>query len=157
VLFPSIRGAGAAPEAAIDPPLFRGGGTALLVDDEDAVRRVGRRMLEHLGFDVRVASNGEEGVELYREHRNEIRVVLLDLMMPRMNGEETFRALREEDSEVPVVMCSGYNSQNISQRFAGRGFSGFLQKPYTVKNLSQTLSDVLGRTVSTPENPGPAT
>ena len=118
-------------------------GTVLLVDDEETIRALGTAMLRHLGFDVIVACDGEEALQIYRHRRNEISIILLDLTMPRLNGEETFRELRLIDPEVRVVLSSGYNEQEIASRFAGKNLAGFIQKPYALKTLQKKIRDIM--------------
>jgi two-component system, cell cycle sensor histidine kinase and response regulator CckA len=96
-------------------------------------------MLEELGFSVITAGDGGEAVEIYRVRGREIAFVLLDLAMPRMNGEEAFRELRRMDPGVQVILSSGYREQEISVRFAGEGLTGFIQKPYQVARLRDAL------------------
>ncbi len=129
-----------APQAA---SAWSGGGRVLLVDDEETLRALGRAMLERLGFEVVTASDGREAVALYRQHRDEIDLVLLDLTMPHMDGEEAFRELRQINPEVRVVLCSGYTEQDVTARFAGKGLAGFIQKPYTLQDLSERLRSCL--------------
>jgi PAS domain S-box-containing protein len=125
-------------EDAVSPPApeakevegWRGSGTVLVVDDEPTVREVSRSILEMAGFTVLTAADGEKGLEIYREHGDEISIVLLDMTMPRMSGEETFRELRKLRPGVKVILTSGYNEQDATDRFAGKGLAGFIQKPY---------------------------
>jgi CheY-like chemotaxis protein len=123
---------------------LKSGGTILFIDDDLHVRDIASDMLEHLGFQVLTASNGREGLNVFQAHGNEITCVLLDLTMPEMGGEEAFRELRKLRSDVRVILSSGYNEQDVAQRFVGRGLAGFIQKPYTVANLRSALSRALG-------------
>ena len=116
-----------------------GKGTVLLVDDEETIRALGARMLASLGLRRCSAADGREALEVYAEHRDEISLVVLDLTMPHMDGEETFRELRRLDPEVRVVMSSGYTEQDVTARFAGKGLAGFVQKPYTLAQLKEQL------------------
>ena len=118
-------------------------GTILIVDDEDAVLDVGRKMLEQAGFTVLTASDGREAPDVFRNHPDDIVCVILDLTMPRMDGEETFRELRRIDKTIRVIMSSGYNEQDITQRFVGKGLAGFIQKPYQIHELQDKLRQVL--------------
>ena len=118
-------------------------GTVLVVDDEEPVRKVARRILERMGFDVLTAEDGREGVAIYRTRAADIRFVLLDMMMPRMNGEQAFTELRRIDPDVKVVLSSGYNEQEAVNRFAGRGLAGFVQKPYSARDLEQMVVQIL--------------
>ncbi|HEO69850.1 MAG TPA: PAS domain S-box protein [Candidatus Hydrogenedentes bacterium] len=124
--------------------VWRGAGTVLLVDDEETVRTVGKMMLEELGFNVLVAKDGQEGVDVYREHANEVDIVLLDMTMPRLSGEQAFAELRRIRPDVRVLLSSGYNEQEATHRFAGKGLAGFLQKPYQPMALRDKLREILG-------------
>jgi len=119
-------------------------GTILLVDDEETILSVGKQMLERIGFDVLTASDGNEAVKIFRENPSEIALVILDLIMPHLDGEETFRELRRIRKDVLVVMCSGYNEQEVTQRFAGKSLAGFIHKPYVYKELEAKLKEILG-------------
>jgi signal transduction histidine kinase len=118
-------------------------GTILLVDDDPHVRKVGSHMLSRLGFRVLTAVDGFEAIEVFRAGKEEIDCILLDLTMPRMNGEEAFRELRRLKADVRVILSSGYNEQEVIQRFSGKGLSGFIQKPYTLAKLQETLNRIL--------------
>ncbi|NQT13121.1 MAG: response regulator, partial [Planctomycetes bacterium] len=120
-----------------------GSGTILLADDKEAVCAVGKAMLECLGFSVLTAPDGREAVKVFLQHADEIACVLLDLTMPHMDGEEAFREIRRLRSDVKVVLCSGYNEQDATQRFAGSGLAGFTQKPFTLGTLKATLVEIL--------------
>ena len=100
---------------------------------------MGRRMLERIGFQVLTAADGRAALEIYRARRGEIALVLLDLTMPDLDGEETFHELRQMDPNIRVVMSSGYTESEIIPRFAGQGLTGFLQKPYTTAALTERL------------------
>ncbi len=136
---PGERAVNAAPKS---PPLP--GGTILLVDDDPQVRQVASQMLERLGFKVLTAAHGREGLEVFKAGRGEIDCVILDLTMPEMAGEEVFRKLRRLRKDVRVILSSGFNEQDVTQRFAGKGVAGFIQKPYTMRMLRETLNRVLG-------------
>jgi PAS domain S-box-containing protein len=118
--------------------------TILLVDDEETIRATGKMLLTRLGFNVLLANDGREAIGVYEQHRNEIVGVLLDLTMPHLNGEETFRELRRLNPKVKVVMSSGYSETDVSSRFMGKGLAGFIQKPYTRTELANCLRNSLG-------------
>jgi CheY-like chemotaxis protein/nitrogen-specific signal transduction histidine kinase len=136
VLFPAAADASlpTVPRAA-GSPAWRGSGTVLVVDDEDTIRNAAREMLEELGFVVLAASDGREAVALYRQYQREIVCVLLDLTMPKMDGEETFRNLRRIRRDVRVILSSGYSEEGVTERFAGMDLAGFIQKPYQLATL----------------------
>lgn len=99
----------------------------LVIDDEQVVRRTAKAMLERYGYSVYVAENGKEGVDLYRGLGDKVGVVLLDMTMPIMSGEETFRELKRMNPEIPVILSSGYKEVEAVQRFIGKGLADFLQ------------------------------
>ena len=121
-------------------------GLVLLVDDEEPVRKIAQRMGQRVGFEVLVAADGEEGIELFRRHAARIACVILDLTMPTMNGIECLRALRTIQPDVPAVLSSGFAEDNIAIRYADAGFSGFMQKPFTSEKFATAIrSAVDGR------------
>lgn len=117
---------------------WQGSGTVLLVDDEETVRGVGREMLRELGFSVLTAIDGKDALEIFKTHP-EIALVILDLTMPHMDGEQCFRELRMLRPNVKVIMSSGYNEQEVAQKFVGKGLAGFIQKPYKLSTLKSAL------------------
>ena len=118
------------------------GATILVVDDEPAVREVAKTMLEKAGFKVLLAADGEVGVKIYRERSHEICAVLLDLLMPRMNGELAFDEIRRINPEAQVVLCSGFSEQEAVRRFTNKGLAGFLQKPFQMDIMISLLQKV---------------
>jgi two-component system cell cycle sensor histidine kinase/response regulator CckA len=122
---------------------WRGSGTVLIVDDEETVRSVGKQMLDCMGFSVLTAPDGREALKVFREHPDDIVCVLLDLTMPHMDGVQAFRSMRRLYPEVKVILCSGYNEQDATERFAGKGLAGFIQKPYDMAVLREKLMEVL--------------
>jgi len=144
VFFPAASGDDPRPATGMPAASeWRGKGRVLLVDDEEMVRQISRKLLRHLGLDVLVAEDGETAVALYREHRAEIDLVLLDLTMPGMGGEAAHHELRKIDPEVRVVLASGYSESDVSSRFAGQGLTSCLQKPYTLAKLGDLLRGLL--------------
>jgi PAS domain S-box-containing protein len=121
---------------------WRGEGTVLLVDDEDMVRRICADMLKTIGFTPLTAKDGLEALEVYRDNPD-IRLVLLDLTMPNLDGEQCLYAMRKIHPDVNVILSSGYSELEVSQRFVGKGVSGFLQKPYRLASLAAVLRRAL--------------
>ena len=115
----------------------------LLADDEPLIQRIGKRMLERMGFSVLVAGDGGEAVDLYREHTQKIVCVLLDLTMPRMDGGECFQELLRLNPDARVLMTSGFNEQEVTQKFAGQDLAGFVQKPFRMAQLQERIQQVL--------------
>jgi PAS domain S-box-containing protein len=143
VLIPAVTEA-APPELAAEPLReWKGAGTILLADDEETVRAVTARLLRLLGFEVLTAEDGRVAVELYRERRREIDVVILDLTMPHVGGEEATRQIRLLDPDAKIVLASGWDEHDFGPRFAGKRLSGFLQKPYTLVKLRALLAELV--------------
>jgi two-component system cell cycle sensor histidine kinase/response regulator CckA len=122
---------------------WRGEGTILIVDDDESICAMARSMVENMGYDALTAADGRQAVEVYRQHSKEIVCVLLDLTMPHMNGEEAFGALRQIQPDVNVILCSGYNREDATLRFAGRGLADFIQKPYKMADLREKLASLM--------------
>lgn len=143
LLIPATGGTPVEPAEKNDPAPWRGSGLVLVVDDEPTVRAVTIRALRLFGFETIEANDGFEGVESFREHADEIRCVLLDMTMPRMNGEETFIAMKEIRPDARILLMSGYAEQEVADRFKDRGLSGFIQKPYELGALRDALQEAL--------------
>ncbi len=113
-------------------------GTVLVVDDEDSVREVASEILKFLGYSVLAAPSGEKGVELLRGGARPD-VVLLDLIMPGMNGFQTLQALRAIEPDLPVLISTGYADRAASEFLVSEGAAGFVNKPYKIETLDQAL------------------
>ena len=133
---------------------FTGRGTVLVVDDEELVREVAKRLLETQGFTVLTAKDGREALAVYAEYRDQICVVLLDMVMPNLDGEGTYRELLKINPLVSVVLSSGYNEVDITAQFMNKGVRGFVQKPYRQAELLSTLGQAIAGVASpTPSRP----
>jgi two-component system cell cycle sensor histidine kinase/response regulator CckA len=121
-------------------------GTMLVVDDEPQVRHLLRIILERKGFTVLAAADGRQATEIFREHKDDIVCVLLDLTMPHMGGEETFVELHQIRDDVPVVLVSGYSEEQLEERVEDLGFAGFLKKPVQSRTLLEKVRIVLNLT-----------
>jgi PAS domain S-box-containing protein len=124
---------------------WRGAGKVLLVDDEPLVATVGRRMLERLGFEVQVASNGRVALDAFAAAPETFTLVLLDLSMPVMNGTECLNEIRKIKPDATIVFSSGYSAEEATACFSGLGLAGFIQKPYRYGALAARLEAILGR------------
>ncbi len=120
----------------------RGSETVLFVDDERMILRAGQRLLTKLGYQVLCANSGEDAIKIFKS-TPEIGVVVLDMVMPGMSGAETFGHLRRLDPEVKVLLSSGYSADGQAQALLDNGCDAFLQKPYDIGLLSDTLREVL--------------
>jgi len=134
-------------QSSLDPfpriAAFRGSGRVLVVDDEETVRTVAARMIERLGFDVVIAADGREAMDKFRTEPNRFAFVLLDLTMPHLDGEETFRQMRQLNPGVRVILTSGFNQQEAINRFTGKGLAGFVQKPFELTQLTQVIRSAI--------------
>jgi len=122
---------------------WRGSGTLLVVDDDEEVRNLLMEMCRGLGFNVLTAIDGADCLRIYAENREQISLVLLDFMMPNMGGDEVTRRLRILYPEVKIVISSGYFASVITPQLRAQGLEHFLQKPYTIAELTKTLQAVL--------------
>jgi hemerythrin-like metal-binding protein/PAS domain S-box-containing protein len=148
LLFPAVPGEGV-PEPR-EPPDFeeaigdyRGSGTVLVVDDEPPIRATAVQALRHLGFETLEAQDGLEALQVFEANRDRIRLILMDLTMPRMNGEDAYRALRAHGMLVPVLLTSGFCEGDVLEHFHGKGIAGFLQKPYRLHLLALAVRQAL--------------
>ncbi len=139
ILLPASTLLAAKRDIEIEELLLQASGLVLLVDDEETVRDIGKEMLSEFGFETVTAGDGKEALEIFKQRHNQISFVLMDLTMPRMNGEEAFREFRRIDPDVKVIICSGYNEQEVSQQFVGKGLAGFLKKPYQFSELQKAI------------------
>ncbi|MCX7016236.1 MAG: response regulator [Candidatus Sumerlaeota bacterium] len=146
-LFPSLpRAPETSAKTAPAPGARPEHATVLVVDDEEMVRSAAADMLGHSGFTVLTAADGVEAVDLFRRNAARIGVVLLDLTMPRMDGREAFRRLRELRPDATVILSSGYSEQEAADQFGGEGLAGFIHKPYTWDSLLATIREALTAT-----------
>jgi signal transduction histidine kinase/ActR/RegA family two-component response regulator len=122
-----------------EPALPLGQERVLVIDDEEAVRTVIQRSLEHLGYEVIVASNGKDALEIYREQFAHISLVILDMIMPHMPGDEVFYELQAISPDVAVLIASGYSSDGRTKAVLRDGGLGFIQKPFAVEELAQEV------------------
>jgi two-component system, cell cycle sensor histidine kinase and response regulator CckA len=143
VYFPILEG-GAWTEDNERPMEIRlGEGLILVVDDEEIMRRTAADILEECGYQVLVAESGDAGIQLYRQRGSEIKAVLLDIIMPRKTGRETFLELREVDPGIRVLMTSGFGQDNTIESIQKLGVDGFIRKPYTLDKLSEAMHRVI--------------
>ena len=146
VLFPSEVGMDATISAELPPdrPPVPGQGLCVLVaDDQETVRDVARAVLEHAGYRTLLAADGQEAIDTFDAYCGVIDVAVIDLTMPRASGEEVFRHIRSIRPGLPVLLTSGYNEQDATSSFVGKGLAGFLQKPWRARALLEKLEEVV--------------
>lgn len=125
------------------PKADRGEGLVLIVDDEETVRTTAARILERCGFTTLTATDGMDGVARFEEKADEIRLVMLDLTMPHMNGVEAFDRIKLIRPRTPVLLMSGFSEEAALQRFADQGLAGFVQKPFQFETLAKAAAAAL--------------
>jgi PAS domain S-box-containing protein len=129
-------------EKAARAPELKGSGTVLVIEDDPQVRGLAVAVLSRMGFTVLQAKDGVEGVEIFREHQDEIRFVLSDLTMPRMDGWQTIAALRKIDPNIPIILASGYDEASVMSGDHAEWPQAFLGKPYSLEELRKAIGEV---------------
>jgi len=119
-------------------------GNVLIADDEPALLAIGKRLLEHLGFSVVTAVDGQDALEKYEKHKGELSLIMLDITMPRIDGKEAYERIRAVNREIPVIMSSGYSEARFQQEFHDDPHVSFLHKPYGRDPLEAALRKALG-------------
>jgi signal transduction histidine kinase/ActR/RegA family two-component response regulator len=132
-------------EIKTDELLSKGVGTILIVDDEDTIRIMLKTILEKFGYTVFDAADGKKAAELYQQRKDEIDMVILDLVMPGWSGVDTLKVLKQHNPKVKVVISSGYSNDIAKEEVYGLGIYGFIQKPYVIKELLNEIKDILNR------------
>jgi CheY-like chemotaxis protein len=130
-------------EKMLQKEILKGTETVLLVDDEDMILDVGRDLLEKLGYEVITAQSGIEAIEIYRTNQTKIDLVILDIVMPKMGGGDTYEKLRGVNLDIKVLLSSGYSIDGQASKILSRGCDGFIQKPFDIKKLSLEIRKIL--------------
>jgi len=124
-------------------PIKGGNETILLVDDEEAIRELAEDILTRFGYTVLMASNGETALEIYREKKEEINLVILDIIMPGMGGRKCFEKLLKMNPKSRIIIASGYSINGPAKEVLKAGAKGFISKPYDMKGMPQTVRKIL--------------
>lgn len=117
--------------------------TIMVIDDEEPVREAVKDILELVEIDVLQAEDGQTGIDMYQQYGSKIELILLDLSMPGISGEETFHALRQINADIRILLSSGFNETEVTARLAGQNITGFIQKPYTLDTLIEKVQQYL--------------
>jgi len=125
--------------------IIKGRGVILLVDDEEIILDVDVQLLEALGYTVLKAKGGREAVEIYKENKDKINIVLLDIIMPDMSGGQVYDRIKEINPDIKVLLSSGYNIEGQATEILERGCDGFIQKPFNMKELSRSIDEILNK------------
>ena len=118
-------------------------GSILLVDDQEMVLEVGKKMLQKLDYTVFVARSGPEAVDIFSKKQNKIDLVILDMRMPNMNGGVVYDRLKKISPDVKVLISSGYIENNSIRDLMNKGCEGFIQKPFSLQELSERIKNIL--------------
>jgi two-component system, cell cycle sensor histidine kinase and response regulator CckA len=143
IYLPAMNAADPKTRSAKKSTLHHGEGTILLVDDEEVVLSVGQQMLDKLGYTVLPARSGGDALQLFAQHRGALDLVILDMVMPDMNGGEVFDRLQEMQPDVPVLLASGYSLEGKAEEIMKRGCRGFIQKPFGINTLGEAVSAIV--------------
>jgi PAS domain S-box-containing protein len=143
VLFPVSAEPAPAPAPEESARSLHGSGHVLVADDEEMIRTFAKAALEHFGYTVTLARDGQEAIDLFTRAPDRFDLIFLDLTMPVMNGEEVFRRLQVLRPGVPVLLSSGFNETSAVRHFAGKGLAGFIQKPYSTRSLAERIKAAL--------------
>ncbi|MBW2568153.1 MAG: response regulator [Deltaproteobacteria bacterium] len=126
-----------------DESTEKGQETILVVDDEEIIRTMLQEVLESLGYNILLADNGESALNLYREHSDDIDLVIIDMIMPIMGGEKTYSELKKIDPDIKAILSSGFSEDAVVQEILRAGVNGFIHKPFTIAELSKKVRKVL--------------
>ncbi|MGD9235689.1 MAG: PAS domain S-box protein [Desulfobacterales bacterium] len=129
----------------VTPIVVTGNGIILLIDDEKMIIDVGRELLQELGYDVLTASSGREAIEVYRQKHAQVDLVIMDLIMPGLSGGETYDRLKEINTDVKVLLSSGYSINGQAAKIMERGCDGFIQKPFNINQLSEKIQSIIAK------------
>jgi len=123
--------------------IMKGKETILIADDEDMIIDVSKQMLEEIGYKCLIAKSGKEAIEIYKKNKDDIDMIILDMIMPDMGGGETYDKIKEINPEVRVLLSSGYSIDGEATEILERGCNGFIQKPFNLRELSLKLREIL--------------
>jgi len=143
VFLPVLKSKNCKLEPTDEKKYYSGTGLILIVDDDDHIRSVASGILEECGYDILIARDGIEALEIFSERMNDISVVLLDLVMPKLDGKHTFIRMREMRNDIKVLLSSGFRQDNRVNEIINMGVKGFVQKPYTFSKLSEHIFNVM--------------
>ncbi len=129
----------------ITEKLLKGTETVLLVDDEEIILDIGRDLLKAMGCKTLTARGGHEAIELYQKNQDEIDIIILDMIMPNMSGGDVYDRMKEINPDIKVLLSSGYSINDQATDILSRGCNGFIQKPFTINELSAAIRQILDK------------
>jgi len=133
------------PETKVNGKILKGDETVLLVDDDDMVIEGCGELLDKTGYTVLTAKGGKDAIEIYKKKQNQIALVILDMIMPGMDGDETYKRLKEINPHIKVLLSSGHRMDDPTAGILKRGCDGFIQKPFNIMDLSKTIREILDK------------
>ncbi|MFZ0134342.1 MAG: response regulator [Desulfobacterales bacterium] len=143
IYLPAVRKSPDAEKKPIVKAILKGKETVLLVDDEEKLRDVGAQMLQLLGYTVLTAGSAKDAIAVFEDNKDLVSLIILDMIMPEMGGDEAFDRLVAIRPDIKVILASGYSVEGKAGDVLKRGCSGFIQKPFTLEDLSQKMRDAL--------------
>jgi PAS domain S-box-containing protein len=132
-------------DKAVPAETLKGTGTILLIDDEKMILDVGCELLEELGYTVLSALSGRQAIDIFQKNSDKIDLIIMDMIMPGMNGGETFDRLRNINSNIKVLLSSGYSVNGQATKILRRGCDGFIQKPFNLNQLAEKIGEIMGK------------
>ena len=126
-----------------DNDIVHGTGCILIIDDEAIIRNIAHAQLTHMGYDVLLAGDGEEGIELFKKELSRISLVIIDLVMPKISGQETLRRILEIAPGTKIILSSGFNYYEKNNQLSELGAAGFIQKPFQISRLRRIVYDII--------------
>ena len=148
IFFPVIQTEKTSETHIEDSPLQRGTETILFVDDEESLRKLNSRLLNKYGYRVIMASNGKEALETYKKEGEGISLIILDLIMPVMDGKKCLKEILRENPNAKVIIASGDSEKGLANFIHVKGAKGFIDKPYNIRKLLHMIREVLDKKVA---------
>jgi CheY-like chemotaxis protein len=130
-------------EKELSRKILKGTETILLVDDEAMIIEVNQEILKALGYTPMIARSGKEAIEIYKKNQKKINMVIMDMIIPGMSGGETYDSLKKIDTDIKVLLSSGYSISGHAAKILERGCNGFIQKPFKLRELSVKIREIL--------------
>ena len=143
VYLPEYKQLDLLPQPGEEAQVVHGTGVILVIDDEDIVRLIARNILTECGYEVILAEDGREGIDIFRKMHDSISVVLLDMAMPGISGDDVFLELRKTKPDVKVLLSSGFRQDSRVEKVLSLGVSGFIQKPYSIMEMSRKMKEII--------------
>jgi len=126
-----------------DHPVYKGNGLILIAEDETAIRNVEEKIITECGYNCISAKNGKEALELYSLKSSEIILVILDMIMPEMNGKDCFFEIKKINPDARIILCSGYSREEDVELLKEHGLSAFIKKPFKKDDFCNIIYEII--------------